>query len=295
MPLLKYKKSHFFYAFIYLLPTIILYSIFYYYPFALNIYYSFTDWDFLHPPSFIGLKNYQRLISDPLFFKSLILTVIYVISVLLGSIAIGLIQAFIINRPTKLAAFTRVIMFIPYMIPDVAAAAIWLIIFAPGPSGYANCILSSLGLGNYSWFQDPNLAMSMLIFYSLWKYTGFSALVLYSGIKAIPGEYIEAARIDGASEFKVFTRVIMPLLGPIISFIIATNLMSSWFVFSSVYTLTKGGPGTATLLIGMYLYSTAFESFKAGYASTIAIINTIFIIFIVILQVKRVRGIGYGV
>jgi len=283
------------YIIFFLLPTVALYTFFYYYPLALDFYYSFTDWDLLSSPKFVGLENYIRLFSDSVFIKSIKLTLIYVTAVLLGSIFIGLALSYVMDRPTKLAALTRIIVFIPYVIPDVGAAAIWTVMFAPGPSGYVNYILSRIGLGTYSWFEDPNLAFPMIIAYSIWKYFGFCTLVLYSGMKAIPKDYIEAAKVDGASGFNIYTQVILPLLRPILTFIISTNLMYCWFVFASVYTLTKGGPGTATMIMGMYIYSQAFESMRAGLATAAAIINTAVILSLVIfLHVRGYRGGLYG-
>ncbi len=288
-------RGDFLYLISFLSPVIIVFSLFYYYPLALDFYYSFTDWNLLTTPKFIGFENYLRLFSDEIFIKSLVLTSVYVIVVLLGSIFIGLVLSFVIDRPTKLATLTRIVIFIPYVIPDVAAAAIWSIVFAPGPSGYVNYLLSKIGLGTYSWFLDPNLAFPMIIAYSIWKYFGFCTLVLYSGIKAIPKEYIEAAKVDGASEFNIFTRITLPLLRPIIVFVTSTNLMSCWFVFSSVYTLTKGGPGTATMVMGMYIYEQAFKRMKAGLATAAAIINTIVVLLIVIfIHLRGYRGGLYG-
>ncbi|MEM2928095.1 MAG: sugar ABC transporter permease [Nitrososphaerota archaeon] len=288
------RKEHRLHIILYLLPPIILYSIFYYLPLALNVYFSFTRWDYTRPPTWIGLDNYVKLFNDPIFVKSLYLTAFYVIGVLGGSIVTGTILAIAINRESKLALITRIIMLIPYMLPEVAAASAWFIIFAPGPMGYANYVLSLLGMGSSSWFLDVNLGVSMLIVYSIWKNTGFFALVLYAGLKAIPKDAIEAAYIDGASEFQTYRRVIIPLLRPMITFLIITTIMSTWFVFGSVYVLTKGGPGTATMLTGMYMYLISFGQYNGGYGAALAVANTALILGIVYLQIKRFGIGGYG-
>jgi ABC-type sugar transport system permease subunit len=240
------------------------------------------------------LENYVKLFNDPLFIKSIYLTIFYVIGVLGGSIITGTILAIAINRETKLATIVRVIMLIPYMLPEVAAASAWFIMFAPGPTGYVNHILSMLGLGGGSWFLDTNLGVPMLIIYSIWKNTGFFALVLYAGLKAIPKDAVEAAYIDGASEFQVYRRVIIPLLRPMMIFLIITTIMSTWFVFGSVYVLTKGGPGTSTMLTGMYMYLISFGQNNGGYGATLAIVNTTVILALVYLQIKRFGVGGYG-
>jgi multiple sugar transport system permease protein len=282
------------YIILYLLPPIILYSIFYYLPLALDIYFSFTRWDYARPPVWIGLENYVKLFNDPLFIKSIYLTAYYVVGVLGGSVVTGTILAIALNRETKLSTFTRVIMLIPYMLPEAAAASAWFIMFAPGPTGYVNYLLSLIGLSGGSWFLDPNLGVPMLIIYSIWKNTGFFALVLYAGLKAIPKDAIEAAYIDGASEFQAYRKVIIPLLRPMIMFLIITTIMSAWFVFGSVYVLTKGGPGTATMLTGMYMYLISFGQYNGGYGAALAVVNTAVILGFVYLQIKRFGVGGYG-
>jgi ABC-type sugar transport system permease subunit len=279
---------------LYLLPPIILYSIFYYLPLALNIYFSFTRWDYARPPTWIGLANYVKLFNDPSFIKSIYLTALYVIGVLSGSIIFGTILAIALNIKTKLSTIVRVIMLIPYMLPEAAAASAWFIMFAPGPTGYVNYILSLFGLGGSAWFLDSKLALPMLIVYSIWKNTGFFALVLYAGLKAIPKDAIEAAYIDGASEFQTYRKIIIPLLRPMVTFLIITTIMSAWFVFGSVYVLTQGGPGTATMLTGMYMYYVSFGAYNGGYGAAIAVVNTILILTLVYLQIKRFGVGGYG-
>jgi len=289
----KTTRNEFFKSLPYLIPTLLLFSIFYYYPLALNIYYSFTKWNIISSPRFIGLKNYIDMLKDPLFIKSLTLTLIFVASVVVGSIVLGILLAISVNRQTRLAKISRVIMFLPYVLPDIAAASIWLIMFGPGPSGYINYILSMLGLPTSSWFYDPNLALPMVILYSIWKNVGFSALVIYAGLKSIPKEYIEAARIDGASEWYIYLRIVLPLLRPILIFLVASIVMMSWFAFGSIYILTKGGPGTATMLIGLLIYRQAFEVGNAGYASAIAVFSTLMVIGLLILQLRWYSGV-YG-
>jgi ABC-type sugar transport system permease subunit len=291
---LRTRKGNSRYIILYLLPPVILYSIFYYLPLALDIYFSFTRWDYSRPSTWIGLANYVKLFNDPTFIKSIFITALYVIGVLGGSIITGTVLAIALNRGTKLSTITRVIMLIPYMLPEAAAASAWFIMFAPGPAGYANHILSLFGLKGGAWFLDSNLALAMLIIYSIWKNTGFFALILYAGLKAIPKDAIEAAYIDGASEFQTYRKVIIPLLRPMITFLIITTIMSAWFVFGSVYVLTQGGPGTATMLTGMYMYYTSFGAYNGGYGAALAVVNTAIILAFVYLQIKRLGVGGYG-
>lgn len=203
-------------------------------------------------------------------------------------------MAIALNRETKLSTITRVIMLIPYMLPEAAAASAWFIMFAPGPIGYVNHILLLFGLRGGTWFLDSNLALPMLIIYSIWKNTGFFALILYAGLKAIPKDAIEAAYIDGASELQTYRKVIIPLLRPMITFLIITTIMSAWFVFGSVYVLTQGGPGTATMLTGMYMYYISFGAYNGGYGAALAVVNTTIILAFVYLQIKRFGVGGYG-
>ncbi|MEM0027377.1 MAG: sugar ABC transporter permease [Ignisphaera sp.] len=285
------KKNDFLKALPFLLPTLIVFSIFHYYSLGLLIYFSFTKWGLTGEPQWIGLKNYDKMFNTALFWKSLTLTLIFVVTVVAGSVALGLILAIsVYSRDTRLSKVTRYLMLLPYVLPDVAAATMWLIMFGPGPSGYVNYILSLLRLPTSAWFYDPAMALPMVILYSIWKNTGFSALVIYAGLKSIPRDYIDAARVDGASDWQIYTRVVIPLLRPIIVFVTASIVMMSWFVFNSIYVLTKGGPGTATLLLGLYIYLEAFEKGNAGYACAVSVFSVLLVLGITILQLRWYRG-----
>jgi len=272
-----------------ILPTLILYAIFYYYPLMLSIYASFTRWDFVRPPTWIGLKNYIRMFQDRFFIDSVIVTVEYVSATVILNLILGISFALLLNRPTKLAAFTRALIFLPVILPDAAAASIWIIMFAPGPYGYVNYLLTKMGYPWLKWFDDQNLALPMIIAYSIWKNVGFNTLVFYSGLKSVPREYIESAQVDGASDWHISTKIIVPLLKPIVIFQLITSIISAWQVFGSIYIITKGGPGNATRVLGIYLYEVAFEEMRAGYGSAIAVFMTAVILVLTILQLKKLR------
>lgn len=241
------------------------------------------------PPRWVGLRNYLRMFNDRFFLDSVYVTTIYVFSTVLINMVLGLFFALLLNRPTRIAALTRALIFLPVVIPEAAAAGTWTIIFAPGPYGYANYILNRLGIPAVKWFDDPNLALVMIIIYSIWKNVGFNTLVLYSALKAIPIEYLESAQVDGASDWHISTRIIIPLLKPIIVFLLVTSVITAWQVFGPVYIITKGGPGNATRVLGIYLYQVAFEEAKAGYGSAIAVFLTAIILILTIIQIKWLR------
>ena len=286
---LSLSRRESFVALLMILPTLLLYTVFYYYPLILSVYASFTRWDLVRPPEWIGFKNYVKMFQDRFFIDATIVTVEYVFFTVVLNLVLALFLAFLINRPTKLAALTRALIFLPVIIPEAAAAGTWIIMFAPGPYGYINYLLTTMGYPWLKWFDDPNLALPLIILYSIWKNVGFNALVFYSALKSVPKEYIESAQVDGASDWHISTKIIIPLLKPIVTFLLVTSIITAWQVFGPVYMITKGGPGNATRVLGIYLYEVAFEEMRAGYGSAIAIFMTAVILGITIIQLKKLR------
>jgi len=286
---MSFAKRETLVALLMILPTLALYTVFYYYPLVLSIYFSFTRWSLTGSPKWIGLENYIRLFQDRFLRDALVVTVEYVVAVVTINLVLGIALALLLNRPTKLAALTRALIFLPVVIPEAAAASTWIIMFAPGPYGYINYLLTMMGYRWLKWFDDPSLALPMVVLYSIWKNVGFNTLVFYSALKSIPREYIESAQVDGASEWDISTKIIMPLLKPITAFLLVTSIITAWQVFGSVYIITKGGPGNSTRVLGIYLYEVAFEEMRAGYGSAIAVFMTALILGLTIVQLKKLR------
>ena len=248
------------------------------YPFFASLYYSFRDTTMLNNGEFVGLENYRDLMQDDLFWASLKNTLYYTIaSVVIGSVlAIGL--ALLLNRPVRGQGIYRSIIYVPTIVPLVAASVIWIYILHPayGPLNYE---LGRVGLPTPGWFSDPKWAMPGLILIGLWG-IGNVVIIYLAGLQDIPTELYEAAEMDGASSLRKHKDVTLPLLTPVILFNSIIGLISGFQYFVEPYVITQGGPADATITYGLYLYQNAFNYFKMGYASAMA-----WILFVIILVV----------
>jgi ABC-type sugar transport system permease subunit len=276
---------------LFIAPSLAIFTTFHFFPLAILIYASFTKWNLISPPQFIGLENYLKVISDDLFIKSLLITITFVFTSIIINVILSLGIALLTEKPnSKLATLCRFIIFIPYVLPDAASAGIWNLLFFPHPSSPVNVLLSQLGIGWQGWIEDKNLALPTIILYYIWKNVGFSTLVYVAGLKAIPKIFYDAAEVDGASRLDTIKYVIIPLLKPITLFILITSLISGWQSFTDIFVLTKGGPGTATTTLSIYIYHTAFGEGLAGRAAVAAIILFIITLALTIIQLRYIKS-----
>lgn len=245
-------------------------------PMIASLVISFTKWDVIVPPDFVGGANYARLAADPLFVKSMINTFYYTaISVPLGMV-ISLLIAMAMNQKLKGILGYRTAFFAPVVTSVTAIALVWSWIYNPD-FGLLNYVLGLFGLPGQDWLFSTAWAMPAVILASIWWGLGYDMVIFLAGLQGIPDVYYEAAKIDGASGVRQFRHVTLPLLTPTIFFVLVMSLISSLQVFTQCYMMTKGGPANATLTIFYYLYKNGFMYFKMGYASAIA-----YVLFLVI-------------
>lgn len=265
-------------------PALIFLSVFIYYPLLYSLYISFTNWNMTKPnKTFIGFENYDKLIHNELFYKVLGVTFTYTIIDVVLTLVIGLLFALLFNSTKKIYNFMRMIVFMPYYISMVIAAMIFVWIFN-SQFGLANRIIEVFGFDPVNWLTNPSTALWSLITVSLWKGVGFAMLIFIAGLRGIPVEYYEASGMDGASKFKQFIHITLPLLSPITLFLVITNFISSMQVFQSVNVMTNGGPLNATKAMVYWIYEMAFTEFKTGRASALVIIFFLIIILLTIVQ-----------
>lgn len=255
-------------GYLFVTPVILGLLIFTLIPLLSALYYSFTDYDLLTHANWVGLANYQELWHDPLWFKSLSVTLTYaLISVPLGLLgSLGL--ALLLNREVVGVRLWRAIFYLPVIFPAVASALIWSNMFNP-QDGLFNFILVHLHLPPYTWFQEPESALPSMIVLGLWG-IGSPMLIWISGLRSVPEQLYEAARIDGANMWQQFYHVTLPMLSPVLFFNTVIGLIGSLQVFTQVQVITQGGPLHATFFIVIYIYQEAFQNFRMGYASAIA-------------------------
>jgi len=289
----SYKKlmSESKFAFLLLLPTIILVLGLLMYPFIYSIYLSFVNLNLTKPwigPQFVGLKNFTDILQSTEFWSSMKVTGYFTIFSVIGSLLFGLIAALILNQHFKFRGIARSMLLIPWAISGVINGLIWQWILHPN-YGVLNGALTQLGITKdyIAWLSDPFLAVNMVILADVWKSFPFVALLLLAALQSIPSELYEAAKVDGANAFSIFRRITLPLLAPITLVLLVLRTIDSFRIFDLIYVLTKGGPANATQVVGYYLYKEGFEFANFGYSAAGSYVITFFILILVFIYVKK--------
>lgn len=271
-------------GYLYALPWFIGFTVFTAGPIIASFLLSFTNWDLIRPAEWIGFGNYNMLLEDPLFWQSLKVTSIYALfSVPLGILG-GLAIAVLMNQKIKGLSVFRTIYYLPAVVSGVAVSLLWSWIFNPD-FGVLNYLLSLIGINGPGWIYDEKWALPSLIIMSLWGVGG--GMVIYlAGLQGVPTELYEAAIIDGASSWRRFWSITIPMISPVIFFQLIMGIIGSFQIFTQAYIMTGGGPNNATLFYVLYLYRNAFQWFKMGYASALAWVLFIVILILTIIQFK---------
>ena len=264
-------------------PAMILIAVFGLLPIAWSIVLSFQQNDLLSGGTWIGFDNYTRLMQDPVFAHSVRLTVFYTLLFVPISIALALLCAVALNRKLRCIRLYRTAIFLPVVASTVAEAILfnWLL---DKDFGIVNAILAKFGIPAQSFFQDPSQALYCIVGMTVWGWLGFSVIIYLAALQGIPKELVEAAAIDGASRWRIFRRVELPLLGPTTLFLVVYLSINALQLFDEIYVTTKGGPLNATLVVVYYLYQEAFQFFEAGYATAIAYVLFIGILVLTVVQ-----------
>ncbi|MGE7884372.1 carbohydrate ABC transporter permease [Bacillus sp. NPDC094077] len=271
---------------LFLAPSILLFSIFLFYPLFRTIYYSFYLTDIHGEASlFVGLENYQYLFSDPAFYKSIKSTLLFVLYTVPTSIVLALFLALIANEKVRGIGLFRVLFSSTMGISVAASAVIWLFLFHPSV-GLFNNILAAMNLPAIAWLTSPDWALFSVSVTTVWVNTGFAFLVILGGLQNIDTSLYESASIDGASYLYKLRRVTLPMLSPTLFFIVTVTLISAFQSFGQIDILTHGGPNDATNLIVYSIYKEAFVNHQFGTASAQAMILFVFIFIATLLQFK---------
>lgn len=273
--------------YVYMLPAALFVAVFLLYPAAYTLYVSFTDWDGLTTPEFIGLRNYLQMFNEPVFGTSVINTVIWVIATLLFPVGLGLLLAVFVNR-IPMQEFFKAIFYLPYAISATSVAVIWTYMLAP--TGVVNELLRMVGLGmlTQSWLlMPPWNTISMLVAFT-WQTTGTNMILFLVGLQGIPTDLIEAAKLDGASSFQTFRRIILPLLRPITTVVITIAVVNSFKVFDLIWIMTQGGPFRSSETLAVTMYRESFVSFRLGFGASIANFLSLIVIVFSIMYLRSI-------
>ncbi|HEX4204301.1 MAG TPA: sugar ABC transporter permease [Ktedonobacteraceae bacterium] len=259
------------------------------YPFLASFYYSFTDYNIIQPPYWTGLQNYHDLLADPLFWLSLKNTLIYSAVVIPLNLICALGLAVLLKQKLRTIGFFRALVYLPSVIPTVAATILWLWILNP-QYGVLNNLLGSIGISGPDWINNPAWTKPSLILMSLWG-IGPSAIIFLAGLQDIPDTLYEAARIDGAGRIACFRFITIRLVTPTLFFNLVLGVIGTLQTFNEPYIFGSngGGPENSILMYVVYLYQTAFRDFQMGYASAMSIILFIIILALTLLVTTTSR------
>ena len=268
-------------GYLFILPSIIGFSIFVLYPMLTSVYLALTKWDGITDPSFIGLKNFEYMFTkDPAFWPSIKATLIFVVlnvpTILIG----GLLLALLLNRTMPGIRIFRTILYLPAILPSVAVMGLWKYMYQP-QFGVINSVLQSLHLPTSFWLGDEVMAIPAIVIIGLWG-VGTTMIIFLAGLQAVPQELYEAARIDGASSLRLFWNITIPMISPILLLQVVTQMIVTLQAFNQPRLLTEGGPNNATNFLMYNIYSRGFGNLGSfpdlGYATAL-----MWILFVLIL------------
>lgn len=266
------------------LPFILGFAIWWVYPLAYSIYLVFHAWDLLSPAEFVGLANIQELLVDEQVGLSLYNTAYYTFIGVPLQLIVSLLLALALNVKIRGLAIYRTLFYLPAMTPVVASAVVWLQILHP-EFGILNSVLRGLGIEPVNWLFNPVAAKPAFILMTLWA-VGPQMIIFLAGLQGVPTTLYEAAEIDGANTPQRFFYVTLPMISSVIFFNLVVGIIASFQVFTTAFVMTQGGPQNATLFVVLYLYRNGFQYFKMGYASAVAWMLFLIIVFFTVVQFR---------
>lgn len=269
-------------------------------PIIASIVISFTNWDLVTSAQWIGISNYQRLLEkDPIFWKSLQVTLYYTVLNVPLALIFSLAIAVLMNQNVRGIFLFRTLYYLPAIVPAVATAILWRWIFHH-EFGILNILIGFLGIPPQKWLVDPHLVIPAFVIMSIWG-VGGGMLIYLAGLQGVPSQLYEAAEIDGATSWKKFINVTLPMLSPVILYNLIMGIIGSFQAgFTTSYVMTAGGPNNASMFYVLYLFINAFEYFKMGLACAQAWVLFIIILVITIIVFKKseswvyYEGVGKG-
>jgi len=271
-----------------ILPWLLGFLVFSLGPVVASFLLMFTKWEVLTPPLWTGLVNIRRMLADPLVGKSLFNTLFYtVLSVPLNIVA-ALFAASLLNVGVKGSNVFRAIIYLPSQMPAVASAILWFFIFSP-TYGLANDLLGIFGIPAQKWLWDVHLVKPSLVLVAVWSF-GNAMIIFLAGLQGIPQALYEAADIDGAKARHRFRYITLPMLSPVIFFNLVISIIGSFQVFTNVLIMTNGEPANASLMLVLYIYRSAFQNFKMGYASLLSWVLLILVLVLTLIQFRFSRS-----
>jgi ABC-type sugar transport system permease subunit len=270
------------------LPYVIFFLAFVAYPLTFSFILIFHRWNIVTPMEWVGLKNFSRLLSDPLFFKSIVNTLTFLLIHIPLQIVLALIFALLLNTKVKMRGFFRALYFLPVVVSGVAVTILWQQLYSYD-YGVLNAMLRSVGLTSIPWLIDSSWAMPSVAIMATWKNVGIYIVLFLVGLQNIPMELYEAANLDGATKSRQFWHITLPMLNPTVVVIVVLSTIGGFSLFIEPYVLTGGGPMQSTLSGMLYIYNQAFYFNHMGYAATLGFVFALLILVVVLIQRRIVE------
>lgn len=279
------KKKEALQGIIYVLPSFILIMAFCIIPIFMSGYFSFTSYNIMTPPKFVGLENYERVFQDGYVADAAKNTLLYVLMTVPAQTILSLVFAAFLayKMQNKTGGFLRSVMFIPVIASAVTAGTIWRIILNT-EGGLLNNILNFFHLDSVNWLGSTKTALISICIVAVWKNVGYFLVIYYAGIMGISKDLYEAAKVDGATSIQQFFKITLPMLKPITYLVVTLGVIWSFQVFDLAYLMTGGGPGRATVTLVMGIYNAAFKQYKMGYACAMAMLLLLIVVIINVIE-----------
>jgi multiple sugar transport system permease protein len=274
---------------LFILPSLVGFALFFALPALRSVVISFHEWNLLSDAKFVGVQNYQTIFADERFWRSLLTTVIYVLWNIPLQTALALFIAIMMDRLHN-SAFLRGVMILPWLLPNVVVGLLWLWILDPS-LGILNVLLRAIGIPRQPFLGSPDQALASIAGINIWRHAGYTAILFFAGLKIIPKSLYEAASIDGASAVRQFTNITLPLLRPVLVFVLVTTVIGSFQIFDTIAITTAGGPAGSTRTIIYYIYQQVFERrINMGAATAASVVLFLILITVTIVQMRAMQA-----
>lgn len=272
-------------------PNLVAVAVFTLFPLGFSLYMSFQEWDLFGPARFVALRNFVDLFTvDPLFVIAIGNTLLFTAGTVVPTMVISLAVAGLLNRKIRGIGLFRTVVYLPLAVSTVVMAVVWQFVFDTD-NGLLNIMLGWVGVAPIPWLVDPHWAMVALCIVSVWRSVPFATVVFLAAMQGVPDFLQEAARLDGAGEFRRYIFITLPLIRGAVSFVVVISIIHAFQAFDLVYVLTghNGGPETGTYVLGMMLYQHAFGFLEFGYASALAWVMFAVLLALTVVQLRLVR------
>jgi multiple sugar transport system permease protein len=261
-------------SWVFLLPVVVILAVAAFIPLGYGLVLSFYKYKLNIPgmkPEFIGFGNYITMFKDELFIHSLTNNIVFALLSVGSEVLVGVIVAMMLSDDTKLSRLMTTIFMVPMIIAPVAAGTLWRMML-DRTFGVVNFLISLLNMAPVAWLANEKVAIYTIIFVDFWQFMPYVAILVLSSVKSIPESFLDAARVDGASSLKLFYKVVLPFITPVIIIVAMLRFIDAFKVFDTVFVMTQGGPGSATEMLPTYIYKQGIKFFQVGYSSATAIV-----------------------